>query len=535
MANPISMPFMICLLHPRLSFERGTIRIDNAQMLEIPNAKFDERSNTLRAYAMYYADIIQYLDESAISCNDAVRRYMPMQSLLSKITLRDYQSDAISRWQAAKMRGCVILPTGSGKTTVGLRAICAARVPALVVVPTIDLLNQWSESLQNGISVEGYEQNQDDRQDSNVSGPFEVGKLGGGHNDIRPVTVATYDSAYLRMSEIGDMFGLLVFDEVHHLPAVGYRSIAEQSVAPFRLGLTATLEREDGLHAEIPRLAGGVVYRRGTQDLAEKRHLAKHDVRRIRVQLTEDERREYERSRSEFLTAFNALGMKSESMYNLKRLILMSNRNKTARSALLARNRASEIAFNTTAKIKELEKILGKYCSFGSVQRGDVADENISVASNATSDVHHITPTQKKTIIFTQNNKMAYKISDTFLIPIITHKTSKAERKEILDLFRSGVYVAVVTSRVLDEGIDVPDAELGIVVSGTGSGREMVQRLGRLLRPKQDGRRALLIEMISDNTRETGSSARRSAALRRNSAAAAAGGTKKRYVRQQSS
>ena len=133
----------------------------------------------------------------------------------------------------------------------------------------------------------------------------------------------------------------------------------------------------------------------------------------------------------------------------------------------------------------------------------------------------------KKAIIFTQNNKMAYAISDTFLVPIITHRTAKAERKEILDGFRAGRYVAIVTSRVLDEGVDVPDAELGVVVSGTGSGRAMVQRLGRLLRPKRDGGRALLIEMVSENTRETGSSERRTAALRRNATAGRRRGTYK--------
>lgn len=537
MANPITLHLMVRLLYPRLSFERGTIRIDNAKMLEIPNAKFDERSGTLRAYGMHYSGIMKYLNESGIACDDVVRRYEPMPSIESKITLRDYQSDAISRWQAAQMRGCVILPTGSGKTAVGLRAICVADVPALVMVPTIDLLNQWTVFLQQSILVEGYETQNNGKNSG--SGPFEVvGRLGGGYDDIRPITVATYDSAYLRISEIGDMFGILVFDEVHHLPAVGYRSIAEQSVAPFRLGLSATFEREDGLHAEIPRLAGGVVYRRGAQDLAEKKHLAKHDVRRIRVKLTASERHEYDQSRSEFLAALNSLGMRSESMYNLKRLILMSNRNKTARTALLARNRASEIAFNTTAKMAELHKILAIHCSPDSTKIKEKDDEvgaglvgmyvpgaNTDAADTTTN----VSTSRKKTIIFTQNNKMAYRISDAFLIPIITHKTSKAERKEILDGFRSELYVAVVTSRVLDEGIDVPDAELGIVVSGTGSGREMVQRLGRLLRPKQDGRRALLIEMISDDTRETGSSARRSAALRRSSA----GGAKKGRTRKQ--
>ena len=121
-------------------------------------------------------------------------------------------------------------------------------------------------------------------------------------------------------------------------------------------------------------------------------------------------------------------------------------------------NKANEIALNSESKVEELQKIL---------------QEN----RNA------------KTIIFTQNNKMVYYLSNKFLIPFITYKTGKDERHDVLERFKSGQYNAVVTSKVLDEGIDVPDAELGIIVSGTGSGRELIQRLGRILRPKQDGQK----------------------------------------------
>jgi superfamily II DNA or RNA helicase len=125
-----------------------------------------------------------------------------------------------------------------------------------------------------------------------------------------------------------------------------------------------------------------------------------------------------------------------------------------------------------------------------------------------------------KTIIFTQHNSLVYDISDKFLIPAITHRTEKEERKDILAGFKEGRYLAVVTSKVLDEGVDVPDAKLGIIVSGTGSGREFIQRLGRLLRPKKDisdtyYEHAKLIEIISSNTREAGTSAKRKKALMR--------------------
>ena len=165
---------------------------------------------------------------------------------------------------------------------------------------------------------------------------------------------------------------------------------------------------------------------------------------------------------------------------------MMSNKNKIAREAMLARNKANEIALNSQAKIDELQKIL---------------QQNKKI----------------KTIIFTQNNKMVYELSNKFLIPNITYRTIKEERRDVLEGFKSGRYNVVVTSRVLDEGVDVPDAELGIIMSGTGSGRELIQRLGRILRPKQDGRKARLVELVSKHTRETNTSAKRITALKKNS------------------
>jgi superfamily II DNA or RNA helicase len=121
-----------------------------------------------------------------------------------------------------------------------------------------------------------------------------------------------------------------------------------------------------------------------------------------------------------------------------------------------------------------------------------------------------------KAIIFTQHNSLVHEISNRFFVPLITHKTSKEERQDTLMGFKEGRYSAIVTSKVLDEGVDVPEAELGIIVSGTGSGREFIQRLGRLLRPKRDiAKKARLIELISSDTHETITSARRKKALTR--------------------
>ena len=162
----------------------------------------------------------------------------------------------------------------------------------------------------------------------------------------------------------------------------------------------------------------------------------------------------------------------------------MSGKNKKARDALLARNQALNIALNSEAKINELRKILS-------------------------------TNTGKKTIIFTQHNKLVYTISNKFLIPFITHKSNKQERQEVLEKFKNGTYAAIVTSKVLDEGVDVPDAEIGIIVSGTGSKREYIQRLGRLLRNVSNSdKQARLIELISSETQEINTSIKRKRALK---------------------
>ena len=463
--------------NPKLFFEKGSIRIENSKLIRIPNTKYDNRTKSFRAYGLNYAEIIDYLEKSDLEFTDHVPNFVPSPIFQIKdLELRDYQQQAMQNWRKASMRGCVILPTGAGKTAIGIKAIQTVNAATLVIVPTIDLMEQWEENITK--YLKGNSQN----HPQNIT----VGKLGGGEDDIRAITVATYDSAYLRASSIGNQFKLIIFDEVHHLPAAGYRSIAEQFIAPCRLGLTATIEREDQLHELIPRLTGGVVFRLGSEKLSSQKHLAEYTIDQIQVELTSKEQKEYNACNTKFLTNFRRLGFNVTSMYNLKRMIMMSNKNKIAREAMLARNRANEIALNSQSKIDQLQRILQK-------------NKNT------------------KTIIFTQNNKMVYNLSNRFLIPHITYKTTKDERRNVLEGFKTKRYDAVVTSRVLDEGVDVPDAELGIIMSGTGSGRELIQRLGRILRPKQDGRKARLVEMVSMHTRETNTSAKRISLLKKNS------------------
>ena len=459
------------MLKVTLRYDKGTILISGN--VHIPFTSVDPRTHSLRAEGLDYQNIIEYLKRSEVEYDDnRVLDLIPFPNISidetnsQHISLRDYQKKALDNWAKAAKRGCVVLPTGAGKTVIGVKAIEMVNSASIVIVPTIDLMDQWTSVL------------------SKYFPHIKIGNLGGGSDDIQAITVSTYDSAYIRASSLGNKFSLIIFDELHHLAAPGYRSIAERFASPFRLGLTATIEREDNLHKDFPRLVGGgIVFQAHAGDLARDKHLASYEIGRRQVEMLPEEVEEYKKSLGVYQVSLKKLGLKMNYTGAFRRLIMMSGRNPIAREAILARNKAMDIALNSKSKIEELRKILS---------------ENKGL----------------KTIIFTQHNKLVFEISDRFLIPFITHKSSKAERQDALNGFKEGRYNALVTSKVLDEGVDVPDAELGIIVSGTGSSREFIQRLGRLLRPKPDSnKKAKLIEIISSGTREIGTSTKRKKAL----------------------
>ncbi|RLG54985.1 MAG: ATP-dependent helicase, partial [Thermoproteota archaeon] len=310
---------------------------------------------------------------------------------------------------------------------------------------------------------------------------IEAGALGGGRHELRGITVSTYDSAYLRAEELGDRFELAVFDECHHLAAEGYSQIGEMLAAPYRLGLTATFEREDGRHILLFSLIGGIVFRMGPGELAGK-HLAEFEVVRVPVKLTEEEKLEYEKCMREYKSYLEKAGLRIRDIDDFRKLIMRSGVSLPARRALLAWNEARKIALNSRAKIEALKEIL---------------------------EAHR----QDKVLIFTEYNEMAELISRELLIPLITHRTRREEREELLSGFKEGRYTKIVTSKVLDEGVDVPDARVAVIVGGSGSRREFIQRLGRVLR-KSGVKVALLYEIVSKGTVETRVSSRRRRALR---------------------
>ncbi len=438
-----------------LRFDRGSLVIHGE--VGTPYGQWDPRVGAFRAMALYYPEILAYLERSHMPYSDEVADPPPVPTLSCQVKLRPYQKAALDAWLDAGRRGVIILPTAAGKTFIALKAIETLNVATMVVVPTLDLLDQWRQILRSQFKTE-------------------VGVYGGGDDLLRPLTVSTYDSAYLRAEQLGDKFLFIIFDEVHHLPAPSYSQIAELYIAPYRMGLTATYEREDGRHHELPRLMGGRVYELGVDALAG-RHLSPYTHERIFVDLTPEEQQRYRREYRVFTNYLQQRGLTMRSPKDFQRFIMRTGSDRQAREALLARNRALKTVLNSDAKLTALGGFLNVF-------------------------------TNEKILVFTRYNQLVYNASRRFLIPAITYQTPKEERKEVLEKFKAGEYRAIVTSQVLDEGVDVPEASLGFILSGTGSSREYVQRLGRILR-KRPGKKARLIEIVARETVETRMSRRR--------------------------
>jgi len=438
-----------------LEYDRGTIVIRGD--VHVPHAKYDSRSRCLRALAYKYRDIVDYLQRSGVEYEDNVINPIPSPYFEADFELRDYQEQTLQRWLEDK-RGCVVLPTGSGKTYVAMAAISEVSAATLVVVPTLDLVDQWKEKLS-------------------VFGEEWIGEFTGRKKELKPITVATYDSAYVNAERLGNRFVLIVFDEVHHLPSEAYMQIAEMSAAPYRMGLTATYEREDGRHELLPDLVGGKIFELKPSDLAGK-HLADYAIKRIYVPLTEEEKKAYERAARVFKEYVTKKGLKLRSVEDFHRIVMATGYDEKAYEALRSWDEARKIAFNSKNKLRKLRELLERH-------KND------------------------KILIFTRHNDLVYRISKLFLIPAITYRTSKEERARVLEGFRSGKFRAIVSSQVLDEGIDVPDANVAIIMSGSGSAREYIQRLGRILRPSKGKERAILYELISRETSEVTTARRR--------------------------
>ena len=445
----------------KLTFKDGTLLLDEPADTALPCKNwglFDARVRQWRAPAGKYHDIFAWFYRSGTPLEDNARAYLPLDFRLpTDRHPRDYQTAALQAWNGAGRRGVIVLPTGAGKTFVAEMCIASAQRSTIVVVPTIDLMTQWASRL-------------------NQSSGLPVGMLGGGSKDVQPLTVATYDSALLMMEFIGNRFGLLIVDECHHLPGKSYQQIANSCIAPYRLGLSATPEREDGADALLDEILGPICYRKEIGEL-ENSVLAPYQTERVFLALEQDEQEEYDRARNIYITFVHSNRIALSSADGWKKFLFACARRPHGKDALQAFFAQKRIALSARAKLRKLRELL---------------------------HLHR----DGRIIVFTADNATAYKIGELFFLPVLTHHTKAAERKELLDSFRKGEYPCIVTSKVLNEGVDVPEANVGIVVSGSGSKREHIQRLGRILRASP-GKNAILYELVTIGTSEANISDRR--------------------------
>lgn len=445
-----------------LRFDHGTVVVpalsDEARAKVGHLLVEDPRIKGYRAPAHRYRDLVLHLKQAGLPFKDEARRFEPVAlELADPIEPYPHQAEALQKWWDAGRRGVVELPTGAGKTFLAVLAIQKVGRPTLVVAPTLELLVQWQGILQQRLGVK-------------------VGMIGGGTRELEDITVITYDSAQQQMEYLGDRFGFLVCDECHHLPAPAYRFIAEGCLAPFRLGLSATLARPDGSERTIFELLGPLVHHVSITELAGE-YLADYEVVSVPITLEEDEQAEYDTSRAEYLTFYRSTGISLSDPSGWAKFIIRAHQSDEGRSAYRAFRRQKGIALRSRGKLAALWDVLVRH-------RAD------------------------RVLVFTEDNETVYTLSERFLLPVITHQTRPPERRALLEAFAQGDLRVLLTSKVLNEGVDVPDANVGVVLSGNSSTREHVQRLGRILR-KRPGKTAVLYEIFSDVAAEAGISERR--------------------------
>jgi superfamily II DNA or RNA helicase len=394
-------------------------------------------------------------------------------TLFDPRTPRDYQREALQRWQAADCRGTVVLPTGAGKSFVAVLAIHVTGGRACVVAPTRALVAQWYGQLADAFGAE------------------RVGAWYGDEKEIAPITVTTYHSAFALLERAGADFETLVLDEAHHLAdtaagdAKAWHDALRIAPARCRLALTATYPEERD--AALRELVGPVVYRRLIAEMADA-ELAAFVVERRFVRFTPAERRRYDACDATYRTFVEERGYRErfeDATSAWKVFMAETRRSPAARRAHRAFLERESLVTLPTAKLREVERLLRLFPA-------------------------------ETALIFCGSTPAAERVSRRFAIPMITANTPASERKQLLDRVATGAVRAIASVRVLDEGWDVPTAKLGIVLgdSTKGSRRQHAQRLGRLLR-RQGERVASLFEVVVADTHEFYASQKRGTAARR--------------------
>jgi len=413
---------------------------------------------------MHFFDVINVFKKRGVEVVNKTgiteRLELPLK-LIFKGALRDYQVEALEAWRRNGYKGIISLPTGTGKTIVAIAAMADVNVKTLIVTYTKEQMFQWRDKIIEFTDAS----------------PAITGFFYGSEKRVTPITITTYQSAFRYVAMLASNFSMLIVDEVHHLPADKFRFIAENMYAPIRLGLSATVIREDGRHVDLFPLMGGVVYSKTLQELTERGYIAPFRVERIYVQLTPEEKKKYK----ELLDRYKKLAKNR----TFEQLLADSRKGDVgALEAIKIRSELRSLVHNAEKKIEAVMKIVDK-----------------ELKNNS------------KILIFTQYVEQAKNIAEKLSTYYIIGDLDEESRKKRLEMFKQGIIKILVLTTVGDEGIDVPDANVGIIVAGTGSKRQFIQRLGRLLRPLP-GKEARLYEVVVKGTFEEAESRKRREALR---------------------
>ena len=437
-------------LSAHLRFDRGTLLRDTPPPAEdAAYWTWDSRVEGYRCDAIHYAALAPAAREDGAAYGSGAGRWQAVTWPAPALPpLRPDQEAAVQAWLRTK-RGVLVMPTGTGKTEVALRLMAELSVSTLVVAPVRDLMYQWHQRIQERLG-------------------YDAGIIGDNTFNKRAVSVTTYDSACIHMPAFGDEFGLLIFDECHHLPGPIRADAARMSLAPHRLGLTATPERSDGRETDLEALIGPVVYRYPLAD-ARGKTLADYDVVRIPVYLSPEEQARYDDCAAT-IRSFMAAKRKTDKGYDGIDLRRDWATDIEARRVLEAMRVKESIEDRAREKLRVLEDLFRLHAG-------------------------------KRVLVFTQTNVMAREVSCRFLVPCLLHHCRKKERRDALDGFRDGRYPALVANQVLDEGVDIPDAKIAVVLGGLASAKQAKQRLGRVLRKRGD-LRAILYEVVCQETRD---------------------------------
>ncbi len=415
------------------------------------------------AKPMYFFDVLDSLKKRNIAISSEIDIKERIESpfrISFKGDLRDYQQEALESWRKNGYRGIIALPTGTGKTVIAIAAIAELSEKTLIVTFTKEQMFHWAEKIVSFTDVS----------------KSMIGYYYSSEKRIAPITLTTYQSAFRYISSLSPYFSFLIIDEVHHLPADKFRYIAENMFARKRLGLSATVVREDGRHVDLFPLMGGIVYSKSVSELAEKGYIAPFTIKTIRVSLTKEEKEKYRK----LLEKYKKLSRGRE----FQTLLEDAKRGDvTALEAIKTRAELRNLVHSAKEKIEALKAIVGREI------------ENSS-----------------KIIVFTQYIEQAENLAEILNTIYITGELDEDTRKRRLEMFKNNMVKILVLTTVGDEGIDIPDANVGIIFAGTGSRRQFIQRLGRLLRPLP-GKEARLYEIIVKGTFEEVESRKRRKAL----------------------